>query len=44
MAAGGDPMTALTERFMRAVDYAHTAHAGQARSGSVIPYATACRA
>lgn len=33
-------MTALTERFARAVDYARTAHAGQTRKGTAIPYIT----
>jgi (p)ppGpp synthase/HD superfamily hydrolase len=33
-------MTALTERFARAVDYARTAHAGQVRKGTAIPYIT----
>ena len=31
-------MTALTDRFSRAVDYARTAHAAQFRKGSDIPY------
>ncbi|MFC5437485.1 HD domain-containing protein [Rhodanobacter umsongensis] len=31
-------MTALTDRFSRAVDYARTAHAAQFRKGSNIPY------
>jgi (p)ppGpp synthase/HD superfamily hydrolase len=31
-------MTALTDRFSRAVDYARIAHAGQFRKGSNIPY------
>ncbi|MFC5571117.1 HD domain-containing protein [Lysobacter yangpyeongensis] len=33
-------MTALTERFTRAVDYARIAHAGQVRKGTTIPYLT----
>lgn len=33
-------MTALTERFAHAVDYARTAHAGQVRKGTAIPYIT----
>ncbi|OHE84183.1 MAG: guanosine polyphosphate pyrophosphohydrolase [Lysobacterales bacterium RIFOXYA1_FULL_69_10] len=33
-------MTALTERFARAVDYARIAHAGQTRKGTAIPYIT----
>ena len=33
-------MTALTERFARAVDYARTAHTGQTRKGTAIPYIT----
>ena len=31
-------MTALSERFTRAVDYARIAHATQVRKGSGIPY------
>lgn len=31
-------MTALTDRFSRAVDYARIAHAAQFRKGSSIPY------
>jgi (p)ppGpp synthase/HD superfamily hydrolase len=34
----GDTMTALTDRFSRAVDYARIAHAAQFRKGSNIPY------
>jgi (p)ppGpp synthase/HD superfamily hydrolase len=34
----GDNMTALTDRFSRAVDYARIAHAAQFRKGSNIPY------
>ncbi|MDR7100635.1 (p)ppGpp synthase/HD superfamily hydrolase [Lysobacter niabensis] len=33
-------MTALTERFARAVDYARIAHTGQVRKGTAIPYLT----
>ena len=33
-------MTALTDRFARAVDYARIAHAGQVRKGTDIPYIT----
>ncbi|RYE92450.1 MAG: guanosine polyphosphate pyrophosphohydrolase, partial [Oxalobacteraceae bacterium] len=31
-------MTALTERYALAVDYARIAHAGQVRKGTQIPY------
>ncbi|MDL5364616.1 HD domain-containing protein [Xanthomonas sp. NCPPB 2654] len=31
-------MTALTERYARAVDYARIAHAGQFRKGGTVPY------
>ncbi|KLD77386.1 bifunctional (p)ppGpp synthetase/guanosine-3',5'-bis(diphosphate) 3'-pyrophosphohydrolase [Xanthomonas hyacinthi] len=31
-------MTALTERYARAVDYARVAHAGQFRKGGTVPY------
>ena len=34
----GRPMTALTERYAQAVDYARIAHAGQLRKGTQIPY------
>jgi (p)ppGpp synthase/HD superfamily hydrolase len=34
----GNSMTALTDRFSRAVDYARIAHAAQFRKGSNIPY------
>jgi (p)ppGpp synthase/HD superfamily hydrolase len=34
----GNAMTALTDRFTRAVDYARIAHAAQCRKGSSIPY------
>ena len=33
-------MTALTDRFTRAVDYARVAHADQVRKGTDIPYLT----
>jgi (p)ppGpp synthase/HD superfamily hydrolase len=33
-----DRMTALTERYARAVDYARIAHAGQFRKGGTVPY------
>ena len=36
--AKGIPMTVLTERFSRGVDYARIAHAAQVRKGSNIPY------
>lgn len=31
-------MTALTERYALAVDYARIAHAGQVRKGTQVPY------
>jgi (p)ppGpp synthase/HD superfamily hydrolase len=34
----GNAMTALTDRFTRAVDYARIAHVAQCRKGSNIPY------
>jgi (p)ppGpp synthase/HD superfamily hydrolase len=36
--ATGGSMTAFTDRFSRAVDYARIAHATQVRKGSAIPY------
>ncbi|GAB3346260.1 HD domain-containing protein [Marilutibacter aestuarii] len=33
-------MTALTDRFARAVDYARVAHAAQVRKGTCVPYIT----
>ena len=38
MPASNDSVFAPTERFTRAVDYARTAHAGQVRKGTAIPY------
>jgi hypothetical protein len=34
------PSVALTDRFVRAIDYARIAHAAQVRKGTCIPYLT----